>query len=235
MQRRLLAMSIFSGVGAISGFLIMAQRRVIPERVVNPITPYQSLVDLAADVNYRQRQILKDIAAERAHQIDLENQIKNSLPNQKDVVDELNEKEKLAGVQSMKGEGVIITLDDAKKGKPTVESIVHASDVRDVVNVAWLAGAQAVDVNGQRVVAITSIDNVSNAVVVNNTKIINPFVIKVVGNRSNLQNNLNHQKELSDLMSRSKNTGLLYHIEPSQEVEVASYPGLLSAKVTATQ
>ncbi len=93
----------------------------------------------------------------------------------------------LAGLTPVTGPGLVVTLQDSpkppKEARPDVISscLVHDRDVRDVVNELWAAGAKAISVNGQRMVATSSIRCVGPVLLVNTTQIGTPVVIKAVG------------------------------------------------------
>jgi len=62
--------------------------------------------------------------------------------------------------------------------------VVQDKDVRDVVNELYAAGAQGIEVGGQRLVATSSIRSAGPQILVNQNSIpVNPVVIKAVGDR----------------------------------------------------
>ncbi len=106
----------------------------------------------------------------------------------------LRELKLLAGTVAVRGPGVIITLHDSPKKemsetRPEVMEnyIVHDSDIRGVTNELFAAGAEAVSVNGQRLIANSSIRCVGPVVLVNSVQIAPPYEIKAVGAPEALQ------------------------------------------------
>ena len=106
----------------------------------------------------------------------------------------LNETQLLAGTLAARGPGVIVTLDDSPKKEMSetrpdvVENyIVHDSDIRSVTNELFAAGAEAISVNGQRLIANSSIRCVGPVVLVNSVQIARPYVIKAIGAPEALQ------------------------------------------------
>ncbi len=86
-----------------------------------------------------------------------------------------------SGFAEMSGEGVLIKLYDAPDGFAASE-IIHDSDVRDVVNELFAAGAKGVSVGGQRLVSTSPIRCVGPVIRVNQREIpANPVVIEAVG------------------------------------------------------
>lgn len=217
-------------VGIVVGVLVMLQARVAPSRVVNPVEPYSSLVDLRTQLESDQKSLRSRLeqASDRRNQI--EKQLKQTRADAK-LLDEIERIEVAVGFRPVSGPGIVITLDDARKGQPTVENIVHASDLRDVVNTAWLLGASAVSVNGQRITASSSIDSSASTIMVNNQRVTNPFVLKAIGDPAELAQKLNNHSILAVLRKRAAETGLLYHTEQSKHLEVEPYHGSLKPEV----
>lgn len=105
---------------------------------------------------------------------------------------ELKDAKLLAGLSYAKGPGVTITLQDSKK-KPSAndaldasEYLIHDMDVRTIVNELRIAGAEAISVNDQRLIASSAIRCNGPVILVNNTEEGSPFVIKAIGNSKTL-------------------------------------------------
>ena len=92
-----------------------------------------------------------------------------------------------AGLLPQVGPGVTVTLSDASEdvtASSTVDPkllIVHQQDIQAVVNAMWKAGAQAVTVQGQRVVSTTGIRCIGNSVQLQGVPYSQPYVISAVG------------------------------------------------------
>ncbi|NLW16222.1 MAG: DUF881 domain-containing protein [Firmicutes bacterium] len=94
---------------------------------------------------------------------------------------ELRSIKSLAGFASVTGAGVRLKLYDSPGGY-TSGDIVHDTDIRDIVNELFAAGAVAVSVGGQRLTTTSSIRCVGPVVLVNQKQIVvNPVVIEAVG------------------------------------------------------
>ncbi len=87
-----------------------------------------------------------------------------------------------AGLAEMSGSGIIIRVYDADNGQ-TADTIVHDSDIRDIVNELFNSDAHGVAVGDQRLTATSHIRCVGSIIRVNDQSIpVNPVVIKAVGN-----------------------------------------------------
>lgn len=96
----------------------------------------------------------------------------------------------LAGLTPLDGPGVVLELDDSSRpllpGEDPNEVILHNYDVVAVVNDLWVAGAEAVAINGQRMVAITPIKSVATTLMVNVKRITPPLRIEAIGDSAQL-------------------------------------------------
>jgi uncharacterized protein YlxW (UPF0749 family) len=87
-----------------------------------------------------------------------------------------------AGATEVHGPGVVVRLADASGATASnADARIQDVDVAAVVNALWEAGAEAIAVNGQRVVSTTAIRNAGNAVLVNFRVLSSPYDIAAVG------------------------------------------------------
>jgi uncharacterized protein YlxW (UPF0749 family) len=91
------------------------------------------------------------------------------------------------GLQPAAGPGVTITLDDAPTsaleaaGNDVSELLVHQQDIQAVANALWAGGAEAMTIQGQRVVATTGIKCVGNTVVLHGVPYSPPYRLSAIG------------------------------------------------------
>ena len=97
----------------------------------------------------------------------------------------LRQGEEVAGIMAMAGPGLKVTLDDSSfKQSPTGnlnDLVVHSQDVQAAVNALWRSGAEAVSINGQRLVSTSAVLCVGNTLLLNGTVHSPPYVISAVG------------------------------------------------------
>ncbi|PKM80907.1 MAG: hypothetical protein CVU88_04285 [Firmicutes bacterium HGW-Firmicutes-13] len=95
-----------------------------------------------------------------------------------------------AGFAELTGPGIIVKLYDAEDGH-TSETIVHDSDIRDIVNELFIIGAQGIAIGDKRLIATSSIRCVGPTIQVNYQSVpVNPVVIKAVGDPESLESGL---------------------------------------------
>ena len=148
----------------------------------------------------------------------------------RELRDELAAQRMKAGLVALQGPGVVIDLDDSDAAALSPDAdlnpyIVHEYDVRDVVNLLWLAGAEAVAVNDERIVASTSIYCVGSTVMVNDTRLSPPYMVWAIGDPAALYAIAMDPAYLGDLRRRVQQHGLKLIIDWRKEVVLPAYRG----------
>ena len=98
-----------------------------------------------------------------------------------------------AGLTAVEGPGLTVTLEDAPEsvqdaaGEQVSNTIVHQQDIQAVVNALWLGGAEAMTLQGQRVVSTTGIKCVGNTVLLHGVTYSPPYVVSAIGDVSAMQ------------------------------------------------
>lgn len=92
-----------------------------------------------------------------------------------------------AGLTELTGPGLLLTLRDShREGIFESEGIIHDVDILRVVNELWASGAEAIAINGQRVVAGTAIRCVGPTVQINYVPTAAPVRIQALGDPNTL-------------------------------------------------
>ncbi len=141
---------------------------------------------------------------------------------------ELLNQQVIAGTVSLTGPGVVVVLDDSPRrplrGEDPTLYLVLDSHLRDVVNLLWEGGAEAIAINGERVVATTSIYAAGGTIVVNTARLAPPYEVVAVG-PPELETLLRAPGRLTHLKSRVQNYGLQFSVRRAAEVTVPPYKG----------
>ncbi len=113
-----------------------------------------------------------------------------------ELEEELSEINKKLGLTELTGKGIIVTLADrdsttnALVDSTLVENIsdylIHDGDLIETVNELFNAGAEAISINGQRIVSTSSITCIGAVVTINGVKLNSPFEIKAIGSPESL-------------------------------------------------
>ena len=142
----------------------------------------------------------------------------------------------LLGLTDLTGEGVIITLRD--NSNVTLESlqdslvssastyIVHDEDLRMIVNELKNSGAEAISINGERILFNTSITCIGTVIQVNNKRLNSPYVIQAIGN----QDTLNAVDRLGSYIDYYIKPYLEFDMVKSNHIEIPKYTGVYNPK-----
>lgn len=116
---------------------------------------------------------------------------------------EIEELRKFAGLTTVTGAGVIVTMNDSSTnmGGDRNAYLVHAEDLLSVVNELNGAGAEAISINGQRMVGKSAITCAGSIVMVNGVRVAAPFEIQAVGDPEVLQSALKFPGGVVDSLS----------------------------------
>ncbi len=131
----------------------------------------------------------------------------------------------MSGVTDLKGEGIVITLNDGTKTSDASvrsDTLVHDSDLLTVVNELKAAGAEAISINGQRIIATSAIRCVGPVIQVNYQKVAAPFEIKAIGNAQYLESAMTIKNGVVDLL---KEYGVSVTVSRQNNVEIPKYEG----------
>ena len=139
---------------------------------------------------------------------------------------ELKDNNMLLGNTDVEGEGVEVILQDAPNTGNALnpsDRLIHFSDIQWVVNELKNAGAEAIEVNGQRIVNTTAITCVGNTVMINGERVGSPFIINAIGNPERLYGQITMPESYYDKM---KTDGVDVKIEKVNSIDVPKYTGL---------
>ena len=136
------------------------------------------------------------------------------------IKSEYQKSNELLGLTDVKGEGIIITL------KAVGENKYSSEDLRSLVNELKYAGAEAISINGNRIINLTDIVTLNEKFIImdaSRARLSSPYVIKAIGDRKYLSSTLNTKTTgFVDLM---KSNGLEVTIEESNKIDIDKYQG----------
>ncbi|MBN1582470.1 MAG: DUF881 domain-containing protein, partial [Anaerolineae bacterium] len=135
-----------------------------------------------------------------------------------------------AGLTDVRGPGVQVVLDDGPRttrGGDANGTLIHDYDLRDVVNVLWMAGAEAISANDERIVSSTSIYCVGSTVMVNDTRLSPPYEINAIGDPVQLQDHLRNPGYLSDIKSKKERFDIKFEFIDIDTMTIPAFRGSL--------
>lgn len=132
----------------------------------------------------------------------------------------------LAGLTPVTGPGIRITVTDAtrRRNRPleTERLIVHERDLLMIRNELFAAGAEAVAINGNRLVAVTEIRCVGPAISINGRNTVPPYIVEAAGDPQVLKQSVMMMGGVVDLLAEER---LKVEIDTVENLEIPAYDG----------
>lgn len=148
---------------------------------------------------------------------------------------QLDEQKSIAGLTALHGPGLTVLLHDGTDpNDPADRSLgwtVHYQDLQDIVNLLWASGAEAVAVNGQRIVPTTAFYYAGVNILLNSaSRLSGPYTVLALGDPSTLAFGLGDPDQLAELKSRSHIYGLGLSWLRSTRLSIPAYDATFLVK-----
>ncbi len=128
------------------------------------------------------------------------------------------------GLVAVEGPGVVVRVSgphvQGHKGPVTVQY----QDLVAIANELWAAGAEAVAVNGQRVVATSGFSQVGGTILVNLRRLNPPYAVEAIGPPQTLEGALNIR---GGLVEGLRGLGIEIRVERQARLRLPAYTGRL--------
>ncbi|MDP4177023.1 MAG: DUF881 domain-containing protein [Bacillota bacterium] len=140
--------------------------------------------------------LLKDISGLKEQYTDLNQKItgyiyggKSESAKYQQINAELKKNQLITGTSDVEGPGIEIFLDDGSIGQNMnpMNPIIHYYDMANIINDLKTAGAEAISVNGQRIISTSYVECSGDYLLINGVQIAAPFYIDAIGNKEVLQ------------------------------------------------
>jgi uncharacterized protein YlxW (UPF0749 family) len=136
-----------------------------------------------------------------------------------------------AGMDPVHGPGLAVTLQDAQRDAngrfPRDASpddlVVHQQDIQAVLNAMWSAGAEAIQMQDQRIIATSVPRCVGNTLLLNGRTYSPPYTITAIGNAAAMQSALAAAPLVTLYKQYVVRFGLGYREEVKPDVQIVSY------------
>lgn len=146
--------------------------------------------------------------------------------------------EEPTGLTAVEGPGIRVTLNDAPAtldppdGEDPNIMFVHQQDIQAYVNALWAGGAEAVTLQGQRLISTTGIKCVGATVVLDGVPYFPPYVIEAIGNADAMNTAINTSPATVTYAEYANNPKyqLGLDIENLNEVKAEAYAGPVSLR-----
>ncbi len=144
--------------------------------------------------------------------------------------DEISNLKKAAGLTEVEGPGIVIIVSDGTRELFENEDpnilIVHDLDIRAMVDDLRNAGAEAISINGQRVIFNKSnIQCTGPTMKINDQVFAAPFIIRAIGDRKYLESAINAPGSYSETL---RSWGVFVEVNTAVSVSIPAYDGSMA-------
>ncbi len=136
----------------------------------------------------------------------------------------------LLGLTNVTGSGIVIELADGQTNLPILDAstlLIHDGNLRDIVNELANAGAEAIEINGQRIVNSTYIVCAGNVILVNGEKISSPCRIKAIGHQESLYGAV---ERAGGTLQNMRMNNLSVQVKKENNIKINKFAGALTQK-----
>jgi len=202
-------------VCVVLGIMLAVQFRTTQD--IRASIPFQRVEDLSQRLNQTEKE--RDALLKEVHQL--------RQASEKETVSREIENLKMgAGVVAMQGTGITVTIDDSKRPTKPGENpnlyLIHDDDILKVINELWAAGAEAVSINEQRLIASSEIRCAGPTLSVNNTRYSPPYDIRAIGDPQTLETAL---KMRGGVVETLQFWGIQVAVKKQETVTIPAYKG----------
>lgn len=174
----------------ISGLLIALTYKSLG-KPINPIAQRnQNLIAMIKTQEENNRELETEISNIR-HDLDqYQKTITSGQGALSKIQENLSELKFMAGLTKVKGPGIIVTVSDQEQAKTAQDPeyyMIHYSNILYIVNDLRSAGAEAIAVNGIRIVSTSDIRCAGNIILVNTRRLAPPYTITAIGDPKQLE------------------------------------------------
>ena len=138
-----------------------------------------------------------------------------------------------AGRVPVDGPGLTVRLSDAPTNVPKPswatndDLVVHQQDLQAVINALWSAGAEAMTLQGQRVISTSAFRCVGNVLWLHGQVFSPPYVVTAIGDPDVLRDTLETDPKIEEYLRYVDALGLGWSVTQEQALALPAYEGTL--------
>ena len=216
------------------GFLVAAQLGSEGPRVRYTTQERTPLLQTATELDAQQAELQARILSLREDIQAVEGQGAGSA----DLVRQLNAQLEVAriaaGLIPLTGSGIVLQLEDSQVPVPADASaadyLVGSHDIRSVVEELWVAGAEAIAVNGERVTPTTAIIDIGSSLLVNSAYLAPPYQVTALG-PADLYERLSRAPGFIDFVrARAEAYGIRLSFAEPESIDMPAFAGTVTLR-----
>jgi uncharacterized protein YlxW (UPF0749 family) len=211
------------------GFLIAAQLASEGPRIRYTTLERSPLVETVTGLQSQQETYKQRILELRGAIQAAEQQGQGSASVIRQLNDQLDKARLAAGLTPLTGTGFAFELTDSTQpippGANDADYLVTARDIRTIVEELWLAGAEAIAVNGERMTTTTAIVDVGGSILVNSAYEAPPYQILALGPGDLYERVAASQGFTDFIRARAQTYGIGVAILQPESVDIPAFAG----------
>lgn len=216
------------------GFLVAAQLGAEGPRVRYTTQERTPLLETATELQTQQDGLKTRILELREAIQGVEGQSTGSADLVRELNAELEEARIAAGLIALSGSGMVLLLDDSQvpvpPGASDADYLVGSRDIRSVVEELWIAGAEAIAVNGERVTPTTAIIDIGSSLLVNSAYLAPPYQVTAIG-PEDLYERLSRSAGFVDFVrARGEGYGIRLSFAEPESVDMPAFAGTVTLR-----
>lgn len=129
----------------------------------------------------------------------------------------------VAGTIAVRGPGVRIVVNDAPGASSDAQRVLD-TDLRNISNGLWEAGAEAIAINGQRLTSLSAIRVAGSYPTVNYVTVYPPYTINAIGNPDTLAARFVNTTTGAAFLSAKDTVGLQYELRNMNRIDLPAAP-----------
>lgn len=137
---------------------------------------------------------------------------------------EIKEYKTASGLTDVYGPGVTIIIDDASRELIDDENpnwlLVHDTDILNIINDLKIAGAEAISINGQRILSSTEVSCSGYTVEINGVDYGQPYIIRAIGEPRYLKAAINGPNTTGYWL---KDFGIFVEVNTKTHIKIPKY------------
>jgi uncharacterized protein YlxW (UPF0749 family) len=211
------------------GFLVAAQIAAQGPRIRYSTEERSPLIETALALQAQQDSLKAEIVGLRQQIGQLEAQDPGAAESLRRLYADLEQARLAAGLIGVSGPGLAFRFEDGAPGSG-VDALVSAQDVRVLVEELWLAGAEAISVNGERLAATTAVIDIGGSILVNSAYLAPPYLIKAVGPPDMYDRLQGSVAFVEFVQGRVERSGLSLSVAQLDSVELPAFAGTVNLR-----
>jgi uncharacterized protein YlxW (UPF0749 family) len=216
------------------GFLIAAQLASEGPRIRYTSLERTPLVEAALDLQVQQEGLKARILELRGSIQDLEATGQGGTVAARTLNEELQQARVNAGLVALTGPGIVFELSDSPVAPPDGgndrDYLVSGLDILTLVEELWLAGAEGVAVNGERVTVASAVVDIGGSVLVNSAYLAPPYQVAAIGPDTMYDRLLQSPGFVALIRSRAETFGIGVQYAVLDDVDLPAYAGSVNLR-----